>query len=67
MYSHKGTTMLRFMTPYLAVALAIAMIGGAGYGSGAVSAPVTYLTVFIATLIACAGYVRWDQHHHPSH
>ena len=34
-------------------------------GAGSISAPVVYGAAFLATLVAGAGYVHWDERQHP--
>jgi hypothetical protein len=57
--------MLRFLTPYLIVAAIFTIIAGAAYGAGAIGVPLMYALLFAATLIADAGYTRWDERQHP--
>lgn len=52
--------MLRYLMPYLVAALVIAVAAGVGYGAGELGVPAVYALGFVATLIAGAGYVRWD-------
>jgi hypothetical protein len=59
--------MLRFMTPYLLLASLFVIVGGIGYGSGALDVLGAYAAVFLATIIAGAGYARWDERQHPHH
>lgn len=56
--------MLRYLMPYLIAALVIAVTAGVGYGAGELGVPVVYGLGFAATLIAGAGYARWDSLHH---
>jgi hypothetical protein len=59
--------MLRAMIPYLIVATAVTIAAGVGYGTGGFGVPITYALLFAATLIASAGYIRWDERQHPHH
>jgi hypothetical protein len=57
--------MLRYMSPYLILAAAVTIAAGVGYGTDTFGVPITYALLFAATLIAGAGYVRWDERQHP--
>jgi hypothetical protein len=57
--------MLRFMAPYLVVASVAAMAAGAAYGEGWIDVPILYAIAFAATMLAGAGYARWDERQHP--
>lgn len=59
--------MLRYMTPYLLLAALLVIAGGVGYGTGSIGVLGAYTAGFAATLIAGAGYARWDQRQHPGH
>jgi hypothetical protein len=56
--------MLHYLAPYLVLAGLVVLIGGIAYGGGAVGAPGAYGAAFLATLIAGAGYARWDARQH---
>lgn len=57
--------MIRYMTPYLFVAGVLTVIAGVAYGIGAIGVPATYGLLFVGTLIAGTGYMRWDERQHP--
>jgi hypothetical protein len=57
--------MLRHLTPYLALAAVIAGIGAVAYAVGATGSIAVYAAGLLATLIAGAGYARWDNQRHP--
>jgi hypothetical protein len=59
--------MLRFLSPYLVIALAIAAAGGAAYGTEAIGVPAFYAVLLLAGAVASVGYVRWEQRQHRHH
>jgi hypothetical protein len=56
--------MVRFLSPYFVVALAIAAAGGAAYGTEAIGVPAFYAALLLGGAVASVGYVRWEQRHH---
>ena len=56
--------MVRFLLPYLIVAVFVLVLGAGLYASGVTGVLGAYATGFAATLISGAGYVRWDERQH---
>jgi hypothetical protein len=56
--------MLRSMSPYLIVGLAISALAGWGYGGGDVSVLGSYGALALAIAVAVLGYMRWEQGEH---
>ena len=57
--------MFRYLTPYLIVAAAVTIAAGVAYGTGAIDPPALYALLILGTVIANAGYMRWDERQHP--
>jgi len=57
--------MVRYLAPSRALACVIVVVGGIGYGAGEIGVPGAYGAAFLATLLAGAGYARWDARRHP--
>jgi hypothetical protein len=57
--------MLRGLSSYLLLALAIGAAGGAAYGAGLIGVLAVYGTILAAVLVGLIGYVRWDERHQP--
>jgi hypothetical protein len=57
--------MLRYLVPYLVVASLLVVAGGIAYGAGIIGPLGAYAAAFAATLVAGAGYVRWDRRRQP--
>ena len=55
--------MLRFLAPYLAVALIATVISAVAYSTDRINAAGVYGILYASVLIACIGVVRWDQKH----
>lgn len=53
--------MVRFMAPYMAVALVIAGFAGYGYGRGTLSAVAVYGVGLVAIIVADIGFERWEE------
>ena len=57
--------MIRFLAPYVVVAAVIDIAAAALYGAGSINAAALYGVMFVAIVVAGAGYVRWDERQHP--
>jgi hypothetical protein len=55
--------MLRELSSYLVLALAIGAAGGAAYGAGLIGVLAVYATILAAVCVGLIGYVRWDERH----
>ena len=59
--------MLRYMRPYLLLALPLPIAGGAAYGAGAIGVLGAYAFTAAGLLVAGVGYARWEERQHTHH
>ena len=53
------------MAPYIVLSTLATIVAGVAYGSGWIDVPIFYAIMFPATILAGAGYARWDAKQRP--